>query len=188
MAHQFHRGFKSSCEQIVAQVRNDLGVQAAKPIDMNELADHLCIPMRSLGELVAEAGASANDPHIEQAYEKVSAITVFKGRRRHFVYNERHSHRRHRSNLAHEFGHALLLHPPEGESGSHVQDRAHEAEAAWFGGVLMLPDFQALGVARTGMPIDEATDQYEISSEMLIFRLRATGALKRYPKYLEAAA
>lgn len=187
MAHQFPRGFKRSCEQIVAQVRSDLGVRAAKPVDMDELADHLCIPMRSLGELVAEAGFSANDPHVTQSYAKVSAITVFKGRRRHFVYNERHSYPRHRSNLAHEFGHALLLHPPEGESASRAQDRAHEAEAAWFGGVLMLPDFQALDVARTGMPVDEATEQYELSREMLIFRLRATGALKRFPKYLAAA-
>jgi hypothetical protein len=62
-----------------------------------------------------------------------------------------------------------------------------EAEAAWFGGVLMLPDFQALDVARTGMPVDAATEQYELSREMLVFRLRATGALKRFPKYLAAA-
>ena len=144
--------------------------------------------MKSLGELVAATSVSATDPHIAQTYEKVSAITVFEGRRRHIVYNERHPHRRHRSNLAHEFGHALLLHPPEGESGSHAKDRAHEAEAAWFGGVLMLPDFQALDVVRTGMPIDEATDQYDLSREMLIFRLRATGALKRFPRYLATTA
>lgn len=187
MAYQFPRGFKSSCEQIVAQVRSELGVHAAKPIDMNELADHLCIPMRPLGELVAQVGVSADKSHVAETYEKVSAITVFAGRRRHFVYNERHSHRRHRSNLAHEFGHALLLHPPEGESPSQAKDRTHEAEAAWFGGVLMLPDFQALDVARTGMPVDEATEQYDLSKEMLIFRLRATGALKRFPKYLAVA-
>ena len=186
MSHQFPRGFKRACEQIVAQVRGDLGVADAAPIDMNELGSHLLIPMKPLGELVAAAGVSANDPHVAQAYEKVSAITVFEGRRRHFVYNERHSHPRHRSNLAHEFAHALLLHPPEDESGPHAH-RTHEAEAGWLGSVLMLPDFQAVSVARTGMPINEATAQYEISREMLIFRLRATGALKRFPGYLQAA-
>jgi hypothetical protein len=77
----------------------------------------------------------------------------------------------------------LLLQPPEGELGLHAQDRVHEAEAAWFRGVLMLSDFQALDVA----PLDEATDQYELSRGMLIFRLRATVALKHYPKYLVAA-
>lgn len=187
MPHQFPRGFKRACEQMVAQVRSDLGVDDAAPINMNELASHLCIPMRPLGELVAKAKVSANDPHVAEAYVKVSAITLFKGRRRQFIYNERHSHPRHRSNLAHEFAHALLQHPPEVEAGSHAQHRIYEAEAGWLGGTLMLPEFQAVTVARAGMPIDEATDQYEISREMLFFRLRATGALKRFPGYLQAA-
>ena len=187
MAHQFPRGFKRDCEQIVAQVRHELGVDDAAPIDMTELSNHLGIEIQPFGELVGVAGTSSDHPHLAQVYEKVSAFTVFRARRRYVIYNERHQHPRHRSNLAHEFAHALLQHPPEGESGSDDQDRVHEAEAGWLSGVLMLPDFQAVSVARAGVSIAEATEQYELSREMLIYRLRATGALKRFPGYVQAA-
>lgn len=187
MSHKFPRGFKQECERLVIEVRHELGVNDASPIDMSALAEHLCIPMTPLGELLLEANVPVEHPHVVEAYNSVSAVTHFTRRRRRLIYNERHPHLRHRSNLAHELAHALLHHPPEGESGSSAQDKAHEAEAGWLGGVLMLPEFQALTVVRTGMTAEQAIEQFELSREMLVYRLRITGALKRYPLYLAAA-
>jgi hypothetical protein len=51
----------------------------------------------------------------------------------------------------------------------------------------MFPDFQAASVARAGQSIVEARDQYEFSRKMLTSRLLETGALKRFPGYLQAA-
>lgn len=187
MSYQFPRGFKQGCEQTVVELRRELELADTEPINMDQLAKHLCISMTSLGSWLLESEYPGHDQHVAEVYDKVSALTFFEGRRRHFVYNERHKHPRHRSNLAHEFAHALLQHPPEGEEGCVARDKAHEAEAGWLSGVLMLPDFQAILIARTSMPLEVAMEQFELSREMLVYRLRITGALKRFPQYLKAA-
>lgn len=185
---EFPRGFKTYCERLVDQLRDELSVCESDPIDMHVLAQHLEIPLRPLGDYVEAAGIPANDPHIAEAYLKVSAVTYFEGRRRLVVYNETHSPRRHRSNLAHEFAHALLHHPPEDEDQSDAGHRLREAEAAWLGGVLMLTNGQALSIARSSVAVEEATARFQLSRDMLVFRLRATGALKRFPRYWATAA
>ena len=94
------------------------------------------------------------------------------------VYNDEHALPRHRSNLAHEFAHALLQHPAR-DSGIGTQaEEENEAEAAWLSGVILLPAHQARHIAGTRMSREAAERQFEISSEMLRYRLNVTGAAK----------
>ena len=174
---KFARGFKTHCEEIVTSVREELGLPEQHPINMAKFAQRLEIPLVPFADHVQASGLTCDRVHVEEIYLKISAFTVFEGRRRTVVYNDRHARPRHRSNLAHEFAHALLLHPPEGCAGSSAQERLHEDEAAWLGGVLLLTDRQALAAAR--LPADLAITQYEISREMLIYRLNVTAASKR---------
>lgn len=180
---KFPRGFKSDCERIVADVRRDLHTPEKGPIDLRALGEYLEIPLRSLEDLIGAAALPLDPVLTEVTYRAVSAVTVFEGKRRSVVYNERHSPGRHRSDLAHEFAHALLLHPPEGSTGSPELERMNEAEAAWLGGVLLLTGDQAAWIARLKVPVQVAIEQHQISRDMLIYRLRMTGALKRFAGY-----
>ena len=175
---KFARGFKSYCEQLVQQVRSELGLGELDPIDMDALACHLCIPVWSLSQMLVAARESRGCVNVSEVYRKVSAFTFFEGSRRRVVYNEEHGHARHRSNLAHEFAHALLQHPPEDSGLSCEVEEANETEAAWLGGVIMLPAHQARHIAAIGMRRDDAATRFGISPEMLRFRLNVTGAAK----------
>ena len=85
---------------------------------------------------------------------------------------------RHRSNMAHELAHALLQHPPLG-SGCEVEtEKGNEAEAAWMSGVLMLTSNQARSIAARRLKWSIAQDAYQLSAEMLRFRMNVTGAAK----------
>ncbi|KUZ69298.1 hypothetical protein WI38_15855 [Burkholderia ubonensis] len=175
---QFARGFKKDCERIVASLREELRLPEFEPIDMTALAAHLNIPLAALHDCVKHSQIPCDPAYLNEIYDKVSAFTIFDGRHRSVVYNDRHSTPRRRSNLAHEFAHALLLHPPEGSAGA-SQERLHEHEAAWLGGVMLLTDKQALHVVASGLSHDAATKRFAISREMLTYRLNVTAAIRR---------
>lgn len=175
---QFARGFKKDCDSIVANLRAELGVEDSIPIDMDRLGAHLEIPVGSIGEHVETLGLDPESECVSEIYKKTSAVTWFVRRRRHFLYNERHSAPRHRSNLAHEFAHALLGHPPEAEL-SREQLRLIEDEAKWLGGVLMLSTTEAHRIVSRGLAHQEVIDRHLLSKEMLTYRINVSGAGKR---------
>lgn len=172
----FARGFKAYCERAVATLRSELGVGAIEPIDMHALAEHLLIPVQSLLEVLTLSGTPRTDPLVEQIYGSVSAMTTFEGTLRSIIYNEEHSPLRHRSNMAHELAHALLQHPPDNCGLAPEQVKLHEAEAAHFGGVLMLSSQQAQQIALQRLSAEEASSRFHVSLEMLRYRLNVTGA------------
>jgi Zn-dependent peptidase ImmA (M78 family) len=172
------RGFKTECERTVTTLREELSIDDDEPIDMNEAAEHLCIPVKPLARILTSAGQHRSDPFVDEIYRKVSAFTVFKGWRRAIVYNDEHAPTRHRSNLAHELAHALLQHPPRDSGLAPEHEERHEAEAAWMGGVMMLTAAQARSIVARGMSRTTAEVRYQLSPEMLRFRLNVTGAAR----------
>lgn len=172
------RGFKSYCERAVTSLRAELELQDEHPLDMDVLARHLEIPVYSLGAFLKLAGRDRSEQGLQALYQCFSAVTYFDGPRRTIVCNEEHTHARHRSNLAHELAHALLHHPPQ-IGLDPVDDQQHEEQATWFGGVLMLTATQAVRIVRDRMNLTHATERYQLSGEMLRFRLNVTGAARR---------
>jgi Zn-dependent peptidase ImmA (M78 family) len=172
------RGFKTYSERLVQDIRTEMGLGALAPIDMEALARHLDIPYWPLRRFLEAANEAERCSSIAEIYKRVSAFTFFEGRRRRIVYNEEHGPARHRSNMAHELAHALLLHPPKDSGAGLDAEEANEAEAHWTGGVLMLPAHQARHIAASRMSLKAAEEQFQLSPEMLRFRLNVTGALK----------
>ena len=185
---KFKRGFKRDCELTADALRDELGLAVDRPIDMRILANHLEIPVQPWSDYLRIVKALRGDIYIEETYKKVSAFTVFEGSRRTIVFNDDHGRARHRSDLAHELAHALLHHPPLGSGISVEQEELHEGEAAWMGGVLMLTALQARLIARARLPSETIMEAYEVSREMLRFRLNVTGAARvsRPPEHLGA--
>ena len=158
-------GFKTYCERCVGKLRDEIGIDDDDPIDMIQLAVHLAIPVNSLADAVLEARADRQEPRVIEIYERVSAVTFFHEPFRHILYNEEHSPTRHRSNLAHELAHALRQHPPKNSGSSVEREALNEAEAVWFGGVMMLSSTQAKRIAATRMSRMAAEIKYQLPGD-----------------------
>jgi Zn-dependent peptidase ImmA (M78 family) len=172
------RGFKIYSERLVQGVREELGLGDLDPMDMEALARHLHIPYWPLSRFLEVAKETKTCVDVAEIYKSVSAFTFFEGRRRRIVFNDEHGPARHRSNMAHELAHALLQHPPRDSGAGKDIEENNEAEAAWTGGVLMLPAHQARYIVASRMTSRTAGEHFQLSPEMLRFRLNVTGAVR----------
>jgi hypothetical protein len=179
----FRRGFKKECEEIVAEVRDESGLARYAPFDPFAYAAALLIPCEPMSCLVENGCAPEALAHVAGVgRDDFSAITVYRGTRRRIFYNDRNSPTRQRSDVSHELSHVLLEHEPTpifDSNGTRRWNAAQEREAAWLSGALLVPAHIALGIARRGIPIDEAAECYGVSVQLMRWRLRATGALIR---------
>jgi Zn-dependent peptidase ImmA (M78 family) len=175
------RGFKTQANQIAREVRGELGLGPTDPLDPWKLAAFLEIPVIGLTELAAAIPDAAR--HFQQIEPGAfSAATVFAGTRRIIVHNDIHSPARQASNVTHEGAHGLLLHEPTpafGPHGCRIWRDEVEEEAQWLAGVLLITEEAAVAVARGNLSIAVAATRYEVSEQMMQFRLNMTGAYRR---------
>jgi uncharacterized protein DUF955 len=177
---KLRRGFKKEAEAISREVRTEMGASLVDPMDPFALAAHLEIPVMPLSA----------SPLVEvvrhfrgRARRRFSALTVFTtATQRVIVFNDYNSRARQRSDLAHECGHALLLHDPRpafSSGGCRDVDSECEQEANWLGATLLVPYEAAMAVARSNVPLDEAASRYGVSSDLMRWRINKTGVLRR---------
>ena len=175
------RGFKTQAKDLATEVRGELSVDPFDRLDPHTLATHLSIRTIRLSDLATEStGAQfflTDDPAV------FSALTVFDGRRRMIAYNDSHPPARQNSDLAHELGHALLLHDPmpalDGLTGCRTWNDAIEEEATWLSGELLVTRPMALAVARGQLTQQAACELLGVSAQMLDWRLNMTGARRQ---------
>lgn len=175
------RGFKTEANALGTEIRRELGLRARDRLDPFVLADHLEIPVTRLSDMETAAPATAYLLNVEP--EAFSAATIFHGRRRRIVYNDRHSIGRQHSSVGHEVAHGLLLHEPRpavDHRGCRLWDQDAEDEADWLAGVLLVPEDAALAVARGNWMTEAAAAVHlGVSEQMLTWRLNMTGARLR---------
>ena len=172
------RGFKSEANAIAREIRSELRLSAAAPLDPFLLSAWLEVPLIKLSDLSPAA------PHavtLLMGTERgvLSAVTVFCGCKRAIVYNDANTQGRQRSDIAHELAHALLHHPARpafDAAGRRIWDRELESEADWLGGALLVSDEAALSIVRRGLSIEEAAIEFGVSDDMMRFRVNVTGA------------
>lgn len=178
---ELRRGFKTEANDIARDIRQELGLRLADPLDPWALAKLLAIPVVPLGALAGDAPL-ATQLFLHEDRGSFSAVTVFHGYGRVIVHNDAHSLGRQASNLAHELAHALLLHqssPAIDDRGCRYWDAELEAEADWLAGALLISEEAALQIARSGMSMRDAAKRYGVSEPMVQFRINVTGARKR---------
>ncbi len=177
----YRRGFKTEANSTAAEVRGELGLGSMDALDPHRLARHLAVPVTALSELTDEENVGVAY-YLNEEPTAFSAITVFWGTRRRIVHNDAHVLSRQRSNLAHELSHALLIHEPTpalDDLGCRLWNQDIEDEASWLAGVLLFPEDAAVFVARQRWSVESAAEHFGISTQMVNWRLRMTGALKR---------
>jgi Zn-dependent peptidase ImmA (M78 family) len=176
----FRRGFKTEANELVAEVRAELGLTLYEVLDPFALAHWLEIPIVGLSNFLNEAPAVRH--LLEREQEVFSAVTVFAGPQRTIVHNDAHARTRQASNLSHELAHGLLLHPPTpalDDTGCRHWNQAIEDEASWLGGALLVPEAAAMAVAKGRWTVGTAARRFGVSESMVRYRLNATGAAKR---------
>ena len=181
MTVTLRRGFKSEANSIAREIRGELHLKPADPLDPWALAEHLTIPILPLSDLREDSPAMVR--HFSRRDQAAfSAVTVFEGSSRLIVHNDSHSRGRQASNVAHELSHGLLLHPPvvpiDGR-GCRDWHQGLELEANWLAGALLISDEAALLIARRRLTIAQAAEVYGVSEAMARFRLNVTAAVVR---------
>lgn len=176
----YRRGFKTEANTIATEVRLELGLKPLDALDPRRLADHLEIPIIDLSEI---ASGSPTVLHLLDVEPEVfSAVTVFAGTRRTIVHNDGHALARQNSNLAHELAHGLLHHPATpalDDNGCREWNQGIEDEATWLAGILLVPEPATIEIVRRGLSNNQAASLFSVSTQMIQFRINATGARRR---------
>lgn len=176
----FVRGFKTWCERIALQYRRDLNLKATDPLAPRRLADHLKVKVWTDSDV-----PGLDEEHLQTLRDDSSswsAVTIWNGLRALIILNAAHSIGRQASDLMHELAHIIIGHKPSrmdvSEDGLlllHSFDKGLEDEANWLASCLLLPREVLMFTRRREMTEKEIREHYEVSAEMLTFRLRMSG-------------
>jgi Zn-dependent peptidase ImmA (M78 family) len=175
------RGFKTEANNYSREFRAEMGLKPHDPLCPWKLAELLEIPVLPLSEFRGEYPAETDYlTTVDQSC--FSAVTVFHGHRRLIVYNDSHHPKRQASNISHELSHGILQHPPTepfSDHGCRNFNKKIEDEANWLGPALLISEEAALHIVKLGMSMDEASDFYSATKDVIIMRLNVTGAKSR---------
>lgn len=163
------------------EVRAELGLKPLDRLDPWALAKFLEIPILPLTKFreVEDSGAEYF-LHIDTS--AFSAVTVFSGPKRVVVHNDAHSKPRQNNNVCHELSHGLLMHEPSpalDDSGLRDWDQVMEDEASFMAGALLVTDQATIVGVRNGQRMAGLALQYGVSTELMRWRINATGAVRR---------
>ena len=175
------RGFKTWCENAARGYRRDLGLSPISPLDPRILAKHLGITIWTPADI---PGIDPKDVrHLTvTARESWSAATLHKGNASLIIVNNGHAPARQNNSLAHEVGHVVLGHTPatmcvtpDGLMMMSEYNPAHEEEANWFAGAILLPRDALLDVIGRGVADRAAADYFGVSGAVFQMRRNLTG-------------
>ena len=179
-------GFKASANRIAIGLRSQLGLASQAPINVHTLAAHLgimIVPLSAFREWCAEQVAQLTK---RNSSEFSASLISFGDGRRMVIVNNDHSPARQNSDIAHEIGHTLLAHPLEVLSsmiGCRDFDPDLENEANQFAGYLLVPNEAARSIFKSGMDMEMAQTTYEVSRQMLDWRLNMSGARRQEQRH-----
>jgi Zn-dependent peptidase ImmA (M78 family) len=102
------------------------------------------------------------------------------------ILNSRHNPRRTKITLMEEVAHIYLKHTPTGlmrsTDGLRIRgyDKKQEQDAYGVGAAALLPWPAIFPAVNKGMTIAELAEQFEVSSELIDYRIKITGAYTLY--------
>jgi hypothetical protein len=175
------RGFKTWCENAARGYRRDFGLSPIAPLDPFRLAAHLGITVWTPADI---PGFDEKDvQHLTNGgKEGWSAATLRVQGQSLVIMNSGHARTRQNNSLAHELGHIVLQHEPaqmfvtsDGHMMMSEYNTAHEDEATWFAGAILLPRDALLDVAKRRMSHQAAAMHFGVSVELFSMRRNLTG-------------
>ncbi len=182
---EFQRGFKTRANRIALGLRKQLGLSKTAPLEPRDVLHRLSIQVVPLSEVRKSCPCETLALLSYSGGVSAMLLPIERGKRI-VIHNDSHSPRRQVSDLSHELAHVLLAHPAEIFCMGDLARRADslvEAEAAYLGGCLLVPNEAAYRIAFSGIDPQTAADNYGVSEEMITYRLKMSGALKRVRSY-----
>jgi len=175
------RGFKAEAERLSERVRRDLGLRLTERLPLDRLASSVNAELRSAADLIGVERLEEIDTLQPGAF---SACTFELADRRVIVWNPLSRQGRKNSDIAHELSHLLLKHSVKevqtvGDLTFFGCDPDEEQEANWLAGCLLLPRTLLIAQVRSGASAADLVEQYEVSSQMANYRIRATGVMRQ---------
>lgn len=174
-------GFKAQSERRSVEIRKRFGLQPDAPLNARQVA-------AAYGILVwteADIEGVSHDDLVQLTVidpESWSAFTMRVGENHLIVVNSSQSSPRQNSVIMHELSHILLGHEltsagltAEGHFVPTSYNQDQEDEADWLAGTLLLPRSALLGIRSRGLTDVQAQTKYQVSDQMLKWRLRMTG-------------
>jgi hypothetical protein len=147
----FRHGFKAEAERISLELRAELNLGADEPLDPSALAEHLCVPIRTLRDF-ADVARDDVRHFLGRGRSAFSAATIYLSRfKRLIITNPTHATTRQMSSLCHELSHIVLDHEAEAPmsvGGGRAWNGSQEKEADWLAGCLLIPNDAAYAAAR----------------------------------------
>ena len=178
---KFQRGFKAQANRIALGLRKRIDLPETAPLDPRDLFPLFSIQVLALSDFQQACPAEASVLLSGGSGFSAMLLSVGNGLRI-AIHNDSHSPGRQMSNLAHELAHVLLVHPPEvvctGDLGRESNSLV-EAEAAYLGGCLLVPNEAAHRLAALRVDVESAAQKFGVSEDMIRYRLRVSGALLR---------
>lgn len=183
------RGFKAWCERTSTEYREALGIPQTGPLDPRTLATLLEVRVTTPERVPALSEASLHQLTVADP-ESWSAVTLSDGGRRLVILNSGHSMVRQKSSLTHELAHIILNHSTDlaqlSEEGFLLRntcDKAQEQEADWFSGCLLVPRDGLLEACRATRSVPGLAARFQVSSDMVTWRLQVTGVLRQVRRF-----
>lgn len=175
------RGFKAQSERRSVEIRKKFGLQPDAPLSARKVAAAYHILVWTEADI---AGVSKDD--LVQLTvtdpDSWSAFTMRVGEKHLIVVNSRQSEPRQNSVIMHELSHILLGHEltsagltADGHFVPTSYDQDQEDEADWLAGTLLLPRPALLKIRRLGLTDHQAQASFQVSEQMLTWRIRMTG-------------
>ena len=178
---KFPHGFKARANDIAVGLRRQAGLSKTAPLDPRGVFQRLSVQIVPLSEFRSACPSETEALLSHSGGFSAMLLPVGQGKRV-VIHNDSHSPRRQVSNLAHELAHVLLAHPGEVVCMGDLARRADslaEAEAAHLGGCILVPNEAAHRIAFSGVDACIASESYGVSEDMITYRLRMSGAIKR---------
>jgi Zn-dependent peptidase ImmA (M78 family) len=176
------RGFKTEANEYSRDFRRELGLASDAPLCPFSLASLLEVRVHKLSEYRSVEPDAVAYLLSQNGQRDFSAVTLCVGPSRLVIYNDGHGGPRVVADIAHELSHVVLMHPPKppfDEVGSRHYDAEREEEANWLGPALLVSEEGALRVAREGLALMQAANEFGVSSDLMRMRLNITGAYRR---------
>ncbi len=183
------RGFKSRAENMSLQIRRELQLTKTDPLACEVFAEHLGVLLWKPSD-IAGLATHVITLLLRKARDSWSAVTVSYGGIDVIIFNSSHSKARQSSDIMHELSHILLSHEPSKiilspkvSIALRDYNEDQEDEAAWLAGCLLLPRDALLYITRNGMSEDETMEKYNVSRDLLNYRINVTGVIYQARRY-----
>lgn len=178
------RGFKAKAERLGEMYREQMRISKFAPLDAFNLADYLQIPVVDL-----ETFKTLPDQHLARLKDPSQFSAMWMPNvegDKIILHNQYHSGKRQQSNIMHELAHIIRGHeiPEEAAKlcflfGLHYFNEEQEQEAKYLGACLQITRPGLLWALKQGMNEDQISEYYNASTDMVRFRINATGVLKQ---------